>query len=411
MQTSVLKQRSDYTFRFNTESGRHGWLRLTPAYSVKVVEEILADFSSAKSVLDPFCGTGTTALSAIYRGKHAVSIDINSFLVWVASTKCKPYSDQTITITRALAKSILQSIEERTVSPIPPPPIYDIDRWWNPKELLFLRVIKGAIDSACSPETPENDLLRITFCRVLIKLSNAAFNHQSMSFKDMPTHQLTMLDQLLQFDPLFEKELGSVLASARHNPVSHANIILGDSRNLEKCTQDSFDLLITSPPYPNRMSYIRELRPYMYWLGYLKEAREAGEIDWETIGGTWGIATSRLMQWQPSNEHYLVDELSDFLAALSQSKGKNAILLANYVSKYFADIWDHLNSVRNVLSKNAAVNYIVGNSSFYGIILPVEVIYQKMLGSLGFQKVKVTPIRKRNSKKALFEFNVSALYA
>ena len=35
-----LRQRADYTHKFNVGAGRHGWLRLTPAYSVKVVEEI-----------------------------------------------------------------------------------------------------------------------------------------------------------------------------------------------------------------------------------------------------------------------------------------------------------------------------------------------------------------------------------
>lgn len=42
----------------------------------------------------------------------------------------------------------------------------------------------------------------------------------------------------------------------------------------------------TSPHYPNRISYIRELRPYMYWMKFLGEAREAGEMDWKAIGGT-----------------------------------------------------------------------------------------------------------------------------
>ena len=48
------------------------------------------------------------------------------------------------------------------------------------------------------------------------------------------------------------------------------------------------------------MSYIRELRPYMYWLSYLRDGREAGELDWKAIGGTWGIATSRVGKWSPS---------------------------------------------------------------------------------------------------------------
>ncbi|MBI1803635.1 MAG: hypothetical protein HY033_06735 [Ignavibacteriae bacterium] len=311
--------------------------------------------------------------------------------------------------TRELGNLITRSIHNGNLDPISAPPIFDIQRWWNEDELLFLRTLKSGIDSFCATESPERDILLITFCRILIKLSNAAFNHQSMSFKDQHTNQLLILDRSLDFVRLFANELDVVLSSAQHNPITTAKIVLGDARDLEKCTQDKFDLLITSPPYPNRMSYIRELRPYMYWLGYLKEAREAGDLDWETIGGTWGIATSRLMQWKPTSDNYLTDELSQFLSKLSESNEKNGVLLANYVSKYFSDIWNHLNSVRRVLTTNAKVNYIVGNSLFYGFVLPVEIIYQNMLKSVGFDHVKITPIRKRNSKKALFEYNVSAI--
>jgi hypothetical protein len=40
-----LRQRADYTHKHNVKTGRHGWLRLTPAYSVKVVEEIISSRS------------------------------------------------------------------------------------------------------------------------------------------------------------------------------------------------------------------------------------------------------------------------------------------------------------------------------------------------------------------------------
>ncbi|MEK7404784.1 MAG: hypothetical protein AAB225_06720, partial [Acidobacteriota bacterium] len=56
---AALRQRSEYTHKYNVRSGRHGWLRLTPAYSVKIVEEILAHGPGPTRVLDPFSGTAT----------------------------------------------------------------------------------------------------------------------------------------------------------------------------------------------------------------------------------------------------------------------------------------------------------------------------------------------------------------
>ncbi len=87
-----LRQRSDYTHRFNVRTGRHGWLRLTPAYSVKVVEETIKRYGRSLNVLDPFCGTGTTALSAANHGHDAATTDINPFLTWLARVKMAHYS-------------------------------------------------------------------------------------------------------------------------------------------------------------------------------------------------------------------------------------------------------------------------------------------------------------------------------
>jgi len=77
-----------------------------------------------------------------------------------------------------------------------------------------------------------------------------------------------------------------VLHGAKDNPYGSSKVVLGDARDLAQEADGLFDLVITSPPYANRMSYIRELRPYMYRLGYLDDGRDAGELDWSTIGGT-----------------------------------------------------------------------------------------------------------------------------
>ena len=53
------------------------------------------------------------------------------------------------------------------------------------------------------------------------------------------------------------------------------------------------------------------------------------------------------------------------------------------------------------------MHHIVGNSTFYGTVLPTEQIYEVMLKKLGFADVECRPIRKRNSKKELIEFDVT----
>jgi hypothetical protein len=156
------------------------------------------------------------------------------------------------------------------------------------------------------------------------------------------------------------------------------------------------------------MSYIRELRPYMYWLRFLTNAREAGELDWLAIGGTWGIATSRLNEWQPGEEAYTSPDLEKTLARVACPDNANGTLLATYIHRYCVDMGKHFDGLRRILAPGARIHYIVGNSTFYGELLSVERIYAHMMQELGFTDVNIRPIRKRNSKKELVEFDVSA---
>lgn len=398
-----LKQRGDYTHRYNIQSGRHGWLRLTPAYSVKIVEEILSDYEGVGRVLDPFCGSGTTALCAVRQGISATTTDINPFLVWLTSVKTRDYAPADLAVTQDAAEIALACMGQ-DFNPVTAPSIHKIECWWSAQSLAFLCQLKGAIDGLDISQVARN-LLNIAFCRTLIKLSNAAFNHQSMSFKKNSPE----LDLAIDASAVFRSDVSHILNTCQDEIHSDATVLLQDARSMNPDKLGLFDLVITSPPYANRMSYIRELRPYMYWLRYLCEPREAGELDWQAIGGTWGIATSRLNNWQ-AREDYQNDHLSSVVAAISQIDGKNAETLSRYVHKYCEDIFTHISSLARVLSRGAGIHYIIGNSTFYGTLVDVEHLYADMMERVGFTSISIKAIRKRNSKKELVEFVVSATW-
>jgi hypothetical protein len=403
---AALRQRADYTHKFNIQSGRHGWLRLTPAYSVKVVEELIARCDRPMRILDPFCGTATTALSAACHGHQAMTADINPFLVLFGRAKTGHYSLATIVAAHDASAWALRLVARQAVPPVPIPPIHRIERWWNPRELDFLRLLKAAIDHVTEPQSQPRTLLLVAFCRTLIALSNAAFNHQSMSFKAAAS--LMAPDR----DPasVFVEAVALVLDSAGRNPPGTAEVVLADARAPLAHHGAPFDRIITSPPYANRMSYIRELRPYMYWLGFLANGHDAGALDWRAIGGTWGMATSRLAAWQRPAGSFEHAELGRILDRVAHEDNRNGGILANYIAKYFDDMWIHFQNVITMLSEQAEIHYIVGNSTFYGVLLPVEQFYAAMLERIGFRSIACRPIRKRNSKKELIEFDVTAVW-
>lgn len=107
------------------------------------------------------------------------------------------------------------------------------------------------------------------FCRLIIELSNVAFNHVSTSFQDG--------DEIEKFsykdgNSLLLSLCNMVIDTVADQPKVRAEVMMQNSMSIPKEMKGRYDTLITSPPYPNRISYIRELRPYMYWMEYLKTA-------------------------------------------------------------------------------------------------------------------------------------------
>ena len=409
----AVRQRRELTFKHNAELGRHGWLRLTPAYSVKLVEDIFELDQPQLAVFDPFSGTGTTPLAAAHRGFRALATDINPFLIWLATVKTARYSARQQAAARTATRRIVGLLADPGLAPSEPPPLYNLTRWWSGPRLAFLCKLKAAIQRSTRDPSAARNLLMIAFCRIMMGLSNAAFNHQSMSFKPSGAGPARRGHAPVPaaFARQFSREVETVLATTSPNPRQPGPVLRDDARTLQRIARGSFDLLVTSPPYPNRMSYVRELRPYMYWTGHLVAAREAGELDWDAIGGTWGVATSRLADWCAAEPVPLPAELSRAVARIARSDAANARLLSTYVAKYFHDMWQHLAAVADRIQSRGRVHYIVGNSTFYGVLVSTERVFAHMLSALGFQHVQIQVLRKRNSKKELFEFGVHATKA
>lgn len=401
-----VKQRSDYTFKYNKKLGRHGWLRLTPAYSVKLVEEIIGSISEDAFILDPFSGTATTGLVAAEYAVSAHCLDINPFLIWLGNAKCRNYTKTELKKLRiGVDEAILEYIDlanEKNWLP----DIHHITKWWCEPTLEALAALRQALVNQFGEPKDNNvsSLAWISFCRLVIETSSAAFNHVSMSFHDEVT-----TFEVEQIQTLYLEILDAIVQSASDEFAGSASVHLVDSREPISINEVKYTHVVTSPPYPNRISYIRELRPYMYWTKFLDTAREAGELDWKAIGGTWGVATSRLQNWE-SNGLESPESLKGIVSAILETEEKNALLMANYVWKYFHDMHLHLQNLRKRLRKGSVLSYIVGNSSFYGVQVHTETLLEDSLNSLGFTNVGSQVVRKRNSKKELFEYCVYATW-
>jgi hypothetical protein len=399
----------DLTFKHNIDKGRHGWIRLTPAYSIALVEDILEGLSDHEKeyILDPFSGTGTTGLVSAEHGIPCDLYEVNPFLAWVTRAKTRHYNLAQIEAARMSASLIVEETSAYSDGEFWLPNLYRIERWWDRQVLNTLaRVWHGIQRHSSKNDESTIDLLKIAFCRLLITWANVAFNHQSMAFKEAgnkESFEENITQAMLMY---FESVTRQILKDASENPIGHVNVLTHNSKEMPLGIKSRYSCVITSPPYANRISYVREVRPYMYWLGFVNEGKQAADLDWNATGGAWGSATSKLQRWQPSG---FFQNDKEFMLMVDKIKTKSQIL-ANYVHRYFEDMYSHFLNLPLVLKDNAQVHYIIGNSKFYDVIVPTENIYAQILEKRGFKNTKVTPLRRRSSKKELYEYKISAFW-
>lgn len=409
MAIQTISDRFDYlTFKGNLEHTRYGWLRLTPAHSIHLISDLLNTMGEIEPVvLDPFCGTGTTALVCAERGIACDTTDINPFLLWLSRAKVYAYNQHDLEAFSGVSGKVVEAIRSVESRPSWLPPLHQIEKWWDEDVLNALaRAINEIRELEKSLPVGAFNLLKVAFCRTMIEHANVSFGHQSMSFKKKEMRRFFLETQEDLVIESWERSVSLLMRSA-NLPIKRApRLLLQDARKLSQgLAANHYSFVVTSPPYPNRMSYIRELRPYMYWLDYLDNGRDAGELDWQAIGGTWGCATSNLNRWEPDLQ---IKIPFDNFYELLEDIAAHSPLLARYVHKYFEDMVLHCDELFAVVKSGGTIHYIVGNSKFYDVLLPVETIFASLFQRVGFVDTDIRAIRKRSSKKELFEFVVSA---
>ena len=393
------------------------WFRLAYSFSPILVRIMMKELKCKRTdlVLDPFVGVGTTLIECKINGINSVGIDINPVFCEIARVATN--WDLDISLLREIAIEYLSSLRKwreevrhirvedfPRILNIELPKLYNIKRWWTDEALRDLLIARELINKM-DIEDDYKRFLRVALMCILIKVANVADNmHPTLTFLDKPK-QVDVIQTL-------ETQLKKMILDLEHvkniSPVGDARVIEGDSVRIhEILPEDSIDCIITSPPYPNRISYVWLTRPHLYFFNYLRRPAEAGELDCRAIGGTWGKATSILQGIRMKLRNNLLDEV---LGETVEAIRVKSNVLANYVVKYFNMMSEHIENLSKVLRTGARCAYVIGNSIIKGHNVPTDIVLAHIFEYVGFSVNKIVRFRKRIGKKGLYEAVVYATY-
>ncbi len=227
------------------------------SYPARFIPQIPRAFISlfteeGATVLDPFCGCGTTLVESSLLNRHALGNDLNPLATLLTKVKTTPLSDVQLDKAKVLIATIKKRIEKNnlTEADLPMLPNRNLSALFSKEMLKELQVIKKVIDEVQKEDSNLHNYLLIALSatiRAIIESENG--------------------DNIAG---IFERKInnmGCLMKEYRKNTEdTNIKVITGDARKLN-IASNSVDLIVTSPPYVNALDYYRVHMYNMLWLG------------------------------------------------------------------------------------------------------------------------------------------------
>ncbi|MBM3267745.1 MAG: hypothetical protein FJZ01_08870 [Candidatus Sericytochromatia bacterium] len=373
------------------------WYLMPEAFSAPLVDQAVAECGLGRDavLLDPFSGTGTTALLAKLRGMRAVGVEANPFLAWAARAKLAV--DTHPDLFETLRERVLDRVGD--LADAPPADLPDLpraDTWIAPRVARKVVALREAIFQ--ERPGPARDLLLLALAAILrpvgnLKLTAHAFG-SAVPKEDAPVREL--------FEKKTDKMLRDLEAVDR-TALGEAAILPGDARDLAALGSPPFgpaDLAITSPPYLNNLDYTMQTRLELFFLGHVADLGDVRAIRKRMV-----VCDAKAM-YKDIHDHELVADvpaiqaIADAIAERHKDK-KWGWDYPFMTRQYFGGLHRVLAGARAWLKPGARFVLVVGESSHSGVKVPVPALLAELGERLGYvaEGVRVHRVRRSSSHR------------
>lgn len=229
---------------------------------------ILGLSKSGDTVLDPFCGSGTTLVEALLNERNAIGIDTNPIACLISRVKTSPPTESELALLNRIKSEILantsafygqHTLDDSAIIDYSLPDIPNHDKWFQKNVMHEIAIIFSIIQSVRSNKL--RDFLSVTLSSIIVKVSNQQ-NESRYSSTDKNIQPLETRDLFLEKMWLNSE----IVKRYQYSSDMKSKIIEADSRKLE-LESDSVDLVVTSPPYLNAWDYHLYQRFRLFWFG------------------------------------------------------------------------------------------------------------------------------------------------
>jgi len=379
--------RSNYT---------HGFHKFPAKYIPEIPRWGILKFSKeGDSIIDPFCGSGTTNVEALLNKRNSYAIDIDPLALLLTKVKTTPLDEKELRETRNWLIRAIYSTYETDIPNFP-----NRDYWFKREVLHDLGVITKCIKLIENPHI--RDFFLVCLSSILKEVSNAdpRFLYALAISQKMRKNRHRIIDVKKIFVNRVKELVPKMIKFSKMCPKGYSVKFIGkDAREID-LPDESVDLGITSPPYCNAVDYPRAHQLQIYWFELWKE--KLSELKKYYIG------TERVPVKEYRSLHkYGNPQLDEILEKIYQVDRRRSYV----VYKYFTDMRKNFIEVKRILKPGGHYVVAVADNVVRKVRVPTHVILMNIAEELGFEIVDfygsvlmMRPHNMRDSEKMKVEW-------
>lgn len=415
--------RSLVSFQANKRRAVYRWFKYKEAFSAGLVECLLNKYRVSGGVmLDPFAGIGTALFAAGALGMRAEGIELLPIGQRVISTK-------------QLIDWEFKPVDVETVAQ------WAAERPWEKstavRTVYELRITKGAYPAATfeamgrylAALESENDRVRaVLLFAVLCVLEVVSYTRKDGQYLRWDYRsgrrqgkKIFNKGEILPFEKAICEKLQEIVADLRATDVpkdlfesvrTKADITLHGGSCLEilpKLAADTYDCIMTSPPYCNRYDYTRTYALELALLGV--DETGLAKLRQEMLSCTVENRAKDLHamnpSWQPAiaaaDRQLLLQKILGYLDDQRKMDLLNNNGIPRMVRGYFYEMACVIADCARVLKRSAPLIMVNDNVRYAGASVSVDIILSELAAELGFEvdNILVLPNGKGNSSQQM----------
>lgn len=382
-------------FNKNKSVPIHRWYSFVEGYSKEFIESIVQEFNKDKLVcLEPFSGSGTTALELQNLGYKCYSFEVNPLMYTISRVKLeKSYNIDSINYWHNFVKTKRNDTKTQLNSDFPT--LYETNKVkkWNYNKNVGEAIQKLKINIDMISNTIYKELFTVALSSILLDVSNLYRNGKCLSYKkDWKNNTITEKEVFEKFDDKIDEIKDDVCDYECESEITNKELLYNeDSRvGISKHIKDnSIDLVITSPPYLNSRDYTDTYMLELKTLGYTDNPSDIQKLRKKTFRSHVQI------KWDDSST--IKNDLLETTITKLEKKSKEKSIwndsIIDMVRLYFVDIDKLFRAIYAKMKNNGQVYFNVSNSAYFDTLIDTLEICSSIAENIGFKIIEIRDAR------------------